>query len=355
MNATPTQGNNWQQLLSGLVMGLVALGTVLSALVLSSQESGTTPPTAIALVSPTTLYLPTATPDTLMPVTLPSAQVTPAPPAQATATRVPSTTLIPTVVCAIPAGWSPYTVRTNETLASIANAKSADVFTVIQGNCLINPEVALGQTIYLPPAPTRNPGPAPTRTPCGPPSNWPIYRVQPGDTLYGLALRYNISVWALANANCLSSYTLRAGQPLFVPFQIVVQPTATRVPSTATTVASLTPTGLPSLSPTVPASVVPSRTPTASPLTPTTGPDVTPTATSAPGSPTPTVGVTISATPVLPSPSATVPPSTASPTPVPPSTTPVPPTVTPVPATATSAPPATLASASATPSGTAQP
>lgn len=54
-------------------------------------------------------------------------------------------------------------------------------------------------------------------TDCTAPGNWYAYAVQPGDTLYGLALATNIDTATLAQANCLKSQLIRAGQTLFVP------------------------------------------------------------------------------------------------------------------------------------------
>jgi murein DD-endopeptidase MepM/ murein hydrolase activator NlpD len=44
-----------------------------------------------------------------------------------------------------------------------------------------------------------------------------IYEVQSGDTLSGLAVRFQTSITALQRANCLTTLDLRAGQTLLVP------------------------------------------------------------------------------------------------------------------------------------------
>ena len=356
LNATRTSESGWKQLLGGLATGLVAVATVLSAILISSQEASYLAPTAIAAASPSAIA--TLPPATWTPASSP-ASVTPAPvTAQASPTLVASATPAPTIACPTPFGWSAHAVRSGETLASIANTYGTNPFVLIQGNCLVNTDLNAGQMLYVPPLPTRSPGPTPTRIPCGPPIHWVIYRVQPGDTLYGLSIRYGTSVYALAQANCMTSYTLRAGQPLYVPPVVVIPPTwtATRVLPSATPTA--TPSIPPSPTPTTPVSVTPSRTPapgTATPSTATatpspsaTGPIVTPSTatpsvTHTPLPPTVTTepSATIPAT-LPPTASATLPP-TATATPVPPSSTPKaqPASVTPPPPTANPNPSAT--------------
>ena len=66
----------------------------------------------------------------------------------------------------------------------------------------------------------------PTPTPCGPPFGWLIYIVQPGDTLYSLALSTGTTIQQLMLANCqVNQNVVIAGQSLYVP----------RLPPTKTT------------------------------------------------------------------------------------------------------------------------
>jgi len=98
--------------------------------------------------------------------------------------------------------------------------------------------------------------PAPTRTPvpCGPPSGWIHYMVLKGDTLYSLAQYYLVTVQQLQQANCMGNSTvLYAGRQIYVP----PMPTRTPLP-TPTSASTLTPTQTPSDTPT------PSYTPTSS-------------------------------------------------------------------------------------------
>ncbi len=66
-----------------------------------------------------------------------------------------------------------------------------------------------------------------TPTPCGPPPNWVYYTVRPGDTLFGLSLRFKVSMQQLQLANCLIDTNLKYGQPLLVPFMPTNTPTLT--------------------------------------------------------------------------------------------------------------------------------
>ena len=342
--------SDWRQLWSGIAAGIVVVATVLSGLLLASQEPGGVVPTTLVLVSgtPVAVAVPSLVP-TIVPVTIIAAT-----PATTTVTPGPSVTTTPTVVCPPQAGWRLYTARRGDTLGSIAAAFGTDAYVLIQGNCLLNTTLTAGQTLYIPPIPTRGPAPAPTY--CGPPLTWMIYYVQPGDTLYGLALRYRTSVSALARANCLTSYTVHVGQPLYVPPGSFIPPPPTRIRPSATRptpVASSTP---PVPSATVPPGVTPSRTstrvlPSPSPSEPgpsVTPPSATPKASDTPSTPTPPTDSTPSATPPPPTqtlapPTDTAQPETATLPPptltLPPPTKTSPPTLTLPPPTATSGPP----------------
>ncbi|MBN1261443.1 MAG: LysM peptidoglycan-binding domain-containing protein [Anaerolineae bacterium] len=85
-------------------------------------------------------------------------------------------------------------------------------------------------TTISPPAPT--PTAAPTPTPrsvlvetCATIPGWLPYIVQPGDTLFRLALRYNLSAFALMEANCLGSQDIAPGDLLYLPPLAVMTPT----------------------------------------------------------------------------------------------------------------------------------
>jgi hypothetical protein len=78
------------------------------------------------------------------------------------------------------------------------------------------------------------PPPPPTSTPvpCGPLPGWVIYVVQPGDSLFRLALHTGTTVAQVQRANCLGDTAgIYAGQALYLPF-IPVPPTLPPPPPT---------------------------------------------------------------------------------------------------------------------------
>lgn len=79
------------------------------------------------------------------------------------------------------------------------------------------------------PSPTLIP-PTPTMTPtsCIRRTDWPLYYVQVGDTLYLIADKTRTSAENLRLSNCLPNYNVNVGQPLYVPFLPV---TATPFPT----------------------------------------------------------------------------------------------------------------------------
>jgi len=86
------------------------------------------------------------------------------------------------------------------------------------------------------PIPTAQPTAAPVGTipGCTPYSWWPTITVQPGDTLFGIALQVGSTVAELKQANCLSDVdTIIAGQTLYVPNSPIVAPTPVPEPNCA--------------------------------------------------------------------------------------------------------------------------
>ena len=72
------------------------------------------------------------------------------------------------------------------------------------------------EALPKPAAPTRAPAPAPNLAPGG--RATVIYRVQAGDTVYGVARRFAVPLRAMIDANRLTPpYALRVGQALRVP------------------------------------------------------------------------------------------------------------------------------------------
>ena len=68
------------------------------------------------------------------------------------------------------------------------------------------------------------------------PDNWIAYVIQPGNTMFGLARRFNSTVDALAEANCLADPdNITAGQILYAPPGSDIAPDDGIVPSIETT------------------------------------------------------------------------------------------------------------------------
>ncbi len=328
MELETQESGRWQW---NLLITVGVVGTVLLALLLAQLDSPPQPipPSPPVLVADVTVIAPSQTPQSAIPLVSATPTTTPFP------TPIPTTTSpLPEECGAVPAGWLPTTVRSGETLMMLAIRSGTSEAAIVRANCLRQDMLLPGLIIYLPPAP-------PTRQPCGPPASWVQYVVQPGETMFSLALRHGTTVYAIINANCLSSSDLRAGQLIFLP---PLRSTATPMPS---------PTGRPSATPFPPTNtpVPPTdtpRPPTATSMPPTliptatnTGTAVPPTATNTPSqtpvSPTPTHTATSTAVPATHTP--TSPPPTDTPTLPPPTDTPLPPTDTPVPPTDTPLPP----------------
>ena len=207
---------------SGVIMGglaaLVSGFLVLGAFILSFSESESS---LIRLPTHTALVVGLATP--LPPIAssptytvAPSATPSLPPPSSLTPTSSETVSLSPTA-CPIPDGWIPYTVQRGETLNPLAARYGLSPQELADANCLTaSQQVVPGFILYVPGS-DNIPPPFVSPIPCTPRYDWFIYIVQPGDTLYNLALRVNSTVYELQVANCLLSTYIRVGQRLYVP------------------------------------------------------------------------------------------------------------------------------------------
>ena len=116
-----------------------------------------------------------------------------------------------------------YTIQQGDTLYSIARRFGISLTDLAQANNIINPNlIYAGQTLTIPDGTTPSPNPTPVPTSAPPVPMPPIaettYVVQPGDTLYRIALQFGVSVQALAQANGLSNVNfIYVGQVLTIP------------------------------------------------------------------------------------------------------------------------------------------
>lgn len=197
--------NLWQ-VLRGIFIGLVSVGLVLGGISLSLAEgqlgninTATLTPSLTSTSSPTETVTsqPSQTQTDTFTPTLPSTTPTLPPP--------------PTN-CPPPAGWMAYTIRTGDTLESLAIRFRTSTTALKQANCLSTSELNTGAIVYVPPLPTQ------TRIPCGPPSGWITTIIQVGDTLYRISQAYGVTVAQLQSANCMGYSTLlQVGQVFYVP------------------------------------------------------------------------------------------------------------------------------------------
>ncbi len=306
----PANSHDWR---TNLLLTASVMVTLLAALLLAQFDSLQIRlrPTPLAVagvtaVSATNTPLPAVAVPNQTPTEIPTNSPT-------TILNTPIGNILPVIRCGeVPAGWSIYEIQPGDTLLSLSAFSGATVSEISRVNCLQNGLVVAGLRIYLPVRP-------PTRVACGPPSWWVQVRVQPGDTLYKLALRHGTTVYAIMQANCLNDTYLTAGRTLFLP---PLAATPIRPLPTWTATASATTTGTPTLTPTGTAVITPTSTSTATatatvPITntatPTETPTATPTASETPPVSTPTATPTATATPLPPT--ATTPPPTDTPSP----------------------------------------
>ena len=97
-----------------------------------------------------------------------------------------------------------YTVRAGDRLADVAARLKADPWSIVRDNHVWDEELREGAVLRILQAP--------------PPPTFRVHRVQRGDTLIGLARRYDTTVRAIQAANGLGTRTLvRIGQRLRIP------------------------------------------------------------------------------------------------------------------------------------------
>ena len=116
-----------------------------------------------------------------------------------------------------PKDWVPIVVQPNQTLDDIASQYKTSAEALQAGNSLKDRTIQAGMILFVPLTASITPTSQGTTTQCGVPGGWVYYYVQPGDTLYGIATAFGISVNQLMYANCLNASTIYVGQSLYVP------------------------------------------------------------------------------------------------------------------------------------------
>lgn len=195
-----------RQLGGGVIVAIFSVILVIGGIFLSLAETLPPPatPTQIPPTFPESFPTPTGTIET--PTGLPT--LTPF----VTETASPTLVLSPTA-CTPPSGWVRVTTGAGDTVYTLAERYKTTADSLNAANCLTAAELPAGVALYVPPVPTV------TVIPCGPPSTWVrAYTVQRGDTLFRIALSYNITYTQLQRGNCMgSSTTIYPGQRLWVP------------------------------------------------------------------------------------------------------------------------------------------
>jgi len=105
--------------------------------------------------------------------------------------------------------FADYIVQPGDTLSLIAQHFGTTIEAIAQANGIVNPNIiVVGQLLSVP---------TPQNTP-PPPSQTVVHVVQSGETLARIALHYNTSAWAIAQANDLRNPNLIGiGQRLVIP------------------------------------------------------------------------------------------------------------------------------------------
>jgi LysM repeat protein len=213
-----------RQLGGGVIVAIVSVILVIGGIFLSLAETLPPPstPTQIPPTFPQSFPTPTATTIGFPATDTPTASALPT--ITATSTAALALVASPTL-CTPPPGWILITTGTGDTVYTLAQRYKTTAENLNAANCLTSAELPAGLALYVPPVPTV------TVIPCGPPAGWVRnYIVQRGDTLYSIALSYNITYPRLQRGNCMGSSTMiYAGQRLWVP-NVPRIPTRTPVP-----------------------------------------------------------------------------------------------------------------------------
>jgi Tol biopolymer transport system component/LysM repeat protein len=261
-----------------IVVALLLVGCVIGGgvsawvFILRDWDEGTPLPPQPTSMSLVQTYTPRPATPTYTPTFTPTPSRTPTP----TVTPVPTDTPLPTDTSlpsdTPPATEPPLPVDTpTPTWTPLVLASTLEA--------TATPSAATEVAVITP---TPSPTPSPTLSPTPAPPSGQTYTVKQGDTLFEIALRFGVSVEALAEANGITNIKLiRPGQVLVIPVPGTTPETPTSVP---------TPTWTPIVVATARATTTatPRVTPTSTTLTATSTPRVTPTSSGPTPTPRPT-------------------------------------------------------------------
>ena len=204
-----------RQLGGGLVYGILSLILVVGVLSLALAETHTSSNPSQATSS--------------IPLVPSSTPTQPIPTAVGTQSAGGSPAIHAPPVCSPPIGWIRIIIEPGHTLLGLALAYRTTTAALAGANCLSTSSVMVGSGLYVPPLPTH------TFSPCHPFPGWVAgYLVQPGDTLFHIALLYGTTVESLKFANCRVGNEIFPGERLWVPNVPVRTPGLTVIPDFGT-------------------------------------------------------------------------------------------------------------------------
>ena len=265
--------NPIRQFVSAGLTALLFLAILVGGIASSFEESGVFESAVAVILDP---------PSPTGPVFTAPVEIQTEPPGEPTAGIATMTEPAIFSSCPEPPGWVILLVSPGETVESIAEEYDVSPLLIMRSNCLVIRDLIPGSRLFMPPVsatptPTWTTTMPPSVTVCGHPSGWVLYTVKQNDTLYSLSLAFYTSVGQLKSANCMTTNLIRVGQRIYVPN------ISTRTPiPTSTPHPSQTPTPPPATSTLPPAS--PSATWTSTQIPPTF--TNTPSPTQAPATPT---------------------------------------------------------------------
>ena len=201
--------NPGRQALMGVFMTAVSGVLLMGSFLLSITEKGF--PIAYEMMGePTNTW--TSAPITYAPGQ-PTFTETPLPPPTDTSTPLPTP-----ANCPPPSGWTRYKISAWHTLNGIAREFGISPEELAEANCLIGTTLPVGSDIFVPDRSKTTTLPIVGDCKPSPYPGWVRYRVRPGDTLFSIASRFGTTVPTLQRVNCISDPSkITAWEDIWVP------------------------------------------------------------------------------------------------------------------------------------------